>query len=74
MGAAYGKDNILGRWLGYAKTGHGGNKLLRPRQPDGFRFSILQRVSPDMEPNEVMRLESSWKTRLHTREFGLNDN
>jgi hypothetical protein len=35
----------------------------------------LQRVSPDMEPSEVIRLESSWKERLHTRKpYGLNDN
>ena len=26
VGAAYGKENILGRWLNYAKRGHGGNK------------------------------------------------
>lgn len=25
VGSAYGKDNIMGRWLAYARTGHGGN-------------------------------------------------
>ncbi len=74
VGAAYGKDNLLGRWLNYAKVGHGGNKLLRGRKPDHFRFSILQRVSPDMEPGEMQVLEASWKRRLHTREYGLNEN
>lgn len=74
VGAAYGKDNLLGRWLNYAKRGHGGNKLLRGREPNNFRFSILQRVSPDMEPGEVQDLEASWKRRLHTREYGLNEN
>lgn len=61
--------------IGYAATGHGGNRLLRKRDPRNFRFTILQRVSPDMEPTEVIQLESSWKERLHTRApFGLNDN
>lgn len=75
IGSAYGKTNLLGRWRGYAASGHGGNKLLRQRKPEGFRFSILQRVSPDMSADDVVRLEASWKTRLHTRQpWGLNEN
>lgn len=74
VGSAYGKDNLLGRWLTYATTGHGGNKELRARDSKRFRFSILQRVSPDMEASDVIRLEATWKARLHTREFGLNEN
>ncbi len=74
VGSAYGKDNILGRWQNYAQTGHGGNRKLRKRDPADFRFSILQRVSPDLEPQAVIDLEASWKERLHTREYGLNDN
>lgn len=74
VGAAYGKNNLLGRWLNYAKRGHGGNKLLRGRDPSKFRFTILQRVSPDMEASDVQDLEASWKRRLHTREYGLNEN
>lgn len=74
IGSAYGEDNILGRWLGYARTGHGGNVELRRSDPANFRFSILQLTSPDLEPGEVLALEASWKERLHTREFGLNRN
>ncbi|HYH63318.1 MAG TPA: GIY-YIG nuclease family protein [Urbifossiella sp.] len=75
VGSAYGEDNIMGRWLGYAATGHGGNVLLRTRDPKTFRFSILQRVSPDMPADDVIRVERTWKLRLHTRQpFGLNDN
>lgn len=75
VGAAYGEDNILGRWEHYQASGHGGNVLLRERSPANFIFSILERVSPDMEPNEVIDLETNWKERLHTRTpFGLNDN
>ena len=74
VGAAYGHDNLLGRWSNYAKSGHGKNKKLRDRNPDNFLFSIIERVSPDMEPIDVQSKETTWKDRLHTREFGLNDN
>ena len=75
VGSAYGEDNLDGRWLNYAASGHGGNSLLRKRDPQYFRFTILQRVSPDMDPDDVIRLENTWKERLHTRvPYGLNDN
>jgi hypothetical protein len=75
VGSAYGHANLLGRWLNYAARGHGGNVLLRHRNPKAFRFTILQRVSPDMEAGDVIALETSWKQRLHTRApLGLNDN
>ena len=74
VGSAYGTENILGRWLNYAATGHGGNKQLRKRDPQNFRFSILQRVSPDMDADDVIRIEGTWKERLHTRNYGLNEN
>jgi hypothetical protein len=74
VGAAYGNDNILGRWRAYAQTGHGGNKGLRQSDPTKFRFSILELTSPAMEAGDVQELEASWKRRLQTREFGLNHN
>ena len=75
VGSAYGESNLLGRWLGYAARGDGGNRLLRKRDARSFRFAILQRVSPDMESDDVIQLENSWKQRLHTRApHGLNKN
>lgn len=75
VGSAYGTENLLGRWLNYSASGHGGDKLLRARSPETFRFSILERVSPDMEPEDVIRLEITWKERLHSRSpHGLNEN
>lgn len=74
VGSAYGADNIWGRWINYAKTGAGGNKMLKTRDPSNFRFTILQRLSPDTPSKEVIEIENSWKVRLHTREFGLNIN
>ncbi len=75
VGSAYGEDNLCQRWLEYAASGHGENRLLKRRDPRNFRFSILQRVSPDMEARDIILLESSWKERLHTRDpHGLNKN
>ena len=74
VGSAYGLENIHGRWVNYKKTGHGNNKLLLNCNPSDLRFSILERVSPDMDPKEIISRENSWKERLHTREFGLNSN
>ncbi|MFO1004374.1 MAG: GIY-YIG nuclease family protein [Planctomycetaceae bacterium] len=74
VGSAYGADNLLGRWLNYAKTGHGGNRWLKECEPQNLKFSILERMSPDTPPEEIIPRESSWKVRLHTREFGLNGN
>lgn len=75
VGSAYGESNLLGRWLNCAASGHGGNRLLRQRDPRTFEFTILQRVSPDMDATDVVQLEGSWKRRLHTHApYGLNDN
>jgi hypothetical protein len=75
VGSASGVENLLGRWLNYAASGHGGNSLLRNRDPRHFRFTILQRVSPDEDVNDVTRLEATWKKRLHTGSpDGLNEN
>jgi hypothetical protein len=59
VGAAYGENNLLGRWQNYAAHGHGGNSLLRQRDPRNFRFTILQRVSPDLDARDVICLEGS---------------
>lgn len=75
VGSAYGRENLLQRWLEYARTGHGGNKTLRRRDPANFRFSILQRTSPDLADAEVIALEQSWKLRLRSQApYGLNEN
>ncbi|MBL8050868.1 MAG: GIY-YIG nuclease family protein [Anaerolineales bacterium] len=75
VGSAYGKENILGRWLNYSVSGHGGNRLLRKCNPQNFQFTILQRVSPDISTSDIIQIENTWKERLHTREpYGLNNN
>jgi hypothetical protein len=72
VGKASGKENLLGRWMDYAKTGHGGNVKLRGRDPSNFRFSILELIPWDLEEGEVEEIEKGWMLRLRTRTHGLN--
>jgi hypothetical protein len=75
VGSAYGAENLLQRWLAYSRSGHGGNKHLRARDPANFRFSILQRLAPDLDEATVVAVEKTWKERLGTRApAGLNEN
>jgi hypothetical protein len=75
VGSAYGAENLLQRWLEYSRSGHGGNKHLRARDPTNFRFSILQRLAPDLDDATVVGVEKTWKDRLGTRApAGLNEN
>jgi hypothetical protein len=75
VGSASGSENIYQRWMDYKRTGNGGNKLLRTRDPSNFRFSILQVTAQDASTSEVVALENKWKDRLRTRSpLGLNEN
>lgn len=72
VGSAYGVDNLLGRWQAHVARDKGVTKELAKRDPVDFRFSILQLLAPDAEPDAVIAMEHSWMERLHTREHGLN--
>jgi hypothetical protein len=80
VGSATGADGIWGRWRQYAHTGHGGNVMLRQLvetnedYPDCFRFSVLQIVPKTMAREDVIRRETSYKSKLGSRAAGLNSN
>jgi len=74
VGAAYGAENLLARWRAHVAGDQGITAGLRARDPAGFRFSILELLNPTLDPAEVIAVETSWKERLHTRQFGLNEN
>lgn len=89
IGKADGAERILGRWMSYARDGHGGNVALRDLAfasvgDDGakvrtdharhFVFSILRVFGPSTSSTEVDAAESHYKRALMTREFGLNRN
>lgn len=80
VGSAYGESGLLQRWSMYVNTKHGNNKEMRelicdyPERYENFQFSILQICPKNMMKDEVIHLESLYKKKLLSKEFGLNDN
>ena len=74
VGSATGVGGFMGRWAAYANDGHGGNRLLRSRQPSNYSISILEVASPDMAPRDVVQRDAAWKRKLGSRAHGLNAN
>lgn len=74
VGSAYGAENLLGRWRAHVARDKGVTAELGQRDTGSFRFSILQLLLHDADAAEVQTSETNWKTRLHTRVWGLNKN
>lgn len=80
VGSASGQGGFWSRWLGYAKTGHGGNRELRqllkqtPDQRKHWRLSILELADVTASDETVLARESHWKNILVSRTHGLNAN
>lgn len=74
VGKAGGAENIRQRWDAYATTGHGGNKELRPLDPEAFQFSLLRVFDPSTPVSVIDMSESHFKRALDTRRHGLNAN
>ena len=72
VGAAYGVDNLLGRWREHVSGETGVTRELSLRRTGNFRFSILELVAPTAEVAEVVARERTWMLRLDTIENGLN--
>src|SRR5690606_36828391 len=74
VGAAFGAEGFLGRWLGYVRTGHGGNIGLKSRDPSDYRVSILEVAGSAANVEDILAMEARWKAKLQSREMGLNRN
>lgn len=80
VGSAYNKDGLFGRWSVYVETGHGNNKLMKevvcayPERYHAFQFSILQVLPKTVTDEEIVRIETRWKDKLMSKQFGMNDN
>lgn len=75
VGSAKGADSLLGRWMDYAADGHGGNLALREASLKGrrtYRVSVLEVVDENTPDETIEQTESYWKSKLLSREFGLN--
>lgn len=74
VGAALGSDGFWGRWLDYARSGHGGNVGLKSREASDYRVSILETVASSATETDILVIEARWKAKLQSREMGLNRN
>lgn len=72
IGAAYGAENLWGRWSDYAKTGHGGNRLLKDLDPSRFQWSIILTLSGSMSAKEVIHVEKTEMRKHGSKAIGLN--
>lgn len=80
VGSAYGAGGLLGRWKCYVDSKHGFNKGMIelmsqfPDQYEYFQFSILQILPKNITSDEVIAIESLYKKKLRSIEFGMNEN
>lgn len=81
IGSAYGDDGIWGRWSSYANSFHGGNLELKKlfeeygeNYFEKFKYIILHILPMKISDKEIIELESKYKNRFLTKEFGWNDN
>ena len=72
VGSATGTENLWGRLMDYARTGHGNNVELKRLGPRPYQFSVLQALTSDDE--DILQAEAAWKKKLLSRKFGLNEN
>jgi hypothetical protein len=74
VGIASGAEGFIGRWREYFASGHGGNVALKSRDPSDYRVSILETVGNAATMMDLLALEARWKSKLLSREMGLNRN
>lgn len=74
VGSAIGGEGFYGRWSNYAVNGHGGNVRLMSREPSDYQVSILEVAGSLDLDDEILALETRWKSKLQSREMGLNAN
>lgn len=74
VGSATSQEGFWGRWQEYARTGHGGDVALKSRNPSDYQVSILEVAGTAATWEDILRMESRWKSKLQSREMGLNRN
>lgn len=77
VGSAKGADSLLGRWMDYAAGGDGGDVALKAAARGGprhYQVSVLEVVDQNTPDDTIEQIEAYWKSKLLSREFGLNRN
>lgn len=81
IGTTYGAQGLWQRWENYVKTDFTGDnlKLIELKKNDinfshNLQFSILETLPKNANQKDCSNAESTWKRKLGSRTFGLNDN
>lgn len=77
VGSAKGSDSLLGRWMDYVANNHGDDVGLRAAARGGrrsYQVSVLEVVDENTPDDTIEQIESYWKNKLLSRQFGLNRN
>jgi hypothetical protein len=71
---AHGVGGFWGRWEEYAASGHGGNKRMLDIPASDYQVSVLEVASSSASIEVLAKMETRWKQKLFSRQFGLNAN
>jgi hypothetical protein len=74
VGSATGAEGFWQRWQDYVHTGDGGNMGLKSRDPSDYQVSILEVAGSAFTLDDILKAEVRWKSKLQSREMGLNRN
>jgi hypothetical protein len=74
VGSATGEGGFWSRWQEYVQTGHGGDVALKSRDPSDYQASILEVAGTASTWEDILKMEGRWKSKLLSREMGLNRN
>jgi hypothetical protein len=74
VGSATGEGGFWRHWQDYAQTGHGGNAALKSRDLSDYQISILEVAGSALTADDIVGMEGRWKSKLQSREMGLNRN
>jgi len=74
VGLAHGVGGFWGRCEDYAASGHGGNKRMLDIPASDYQVSVLEVASSSASIDALAKMETRWKEKLFSRQFGLNAN
>jgi hypothetical protein len=74
VGKADSEGGFWSRWQNYVQTGHGENVALKSRDPSDYQVSILEVAGTASTAVDIIDMEVRWKSKLRSREMGLNRN
>jgi hypothetical protein len=74
VGLAHGAGGFWSRWEEYAASGHEGNKRMLDVPASDYQVSVLEVASSSANIEVLAKMETRWKQKLFSRQFGLNAN